>query len=323
LESLILVDVLDAHGNLLSRQRFSLAPGGAPIVVGRDLASDVIVDDPYVAARHAELLRHEDGSLRITDLSEVNGIILGGERLRGVRLVPLAGEVRLGHSSLRIRSAAEPLSAELPDRESLHMRRRERALALGGALLGVAFAFAAAWVSAPDDWRLAFASNTAVGGLAVGAWLLVWLLIARFRRSRGRLATHAAIVLPAAALCLWLGWAADIAVFASGVLLLRELGVALQLMVVALAIYAHIRTVNWLPVPRAIVTALGIPAAVLAGYLWYDRVQQEDDVNHMPPFIRLFPPTWSRHNGVSIETFIDGTLVLRDAADNRRTAEEG
>jgi hypothetical protein len=32
----------------------------------------------------------------------------------------------------------------------------------------------------------------------------------------------------------------------------------------------------------------------------------------------MFPPAWSKQHGVSVDTFVDESLVLRDAADAKR-----
>ena len=232
MESLILVDVLDVHGTLVSRQRLPLSTDGPSILVGREVGCTVIVDDPYVAPRHAEVFLHEDGSVRITDLSSHNGLIVRGERLKGVRALPLPeGTVRIGHSTLRIRSAAEPLAPETPDRESLRARHREYAVALAGGLACLAFAFFTAWLSAPDSPGTAFGSWLVTGSLVLGGLIAFGTLLGRSRRSRGRFPTQASVVLVAAAACLWLDWASDAAVFASGIRWLRPGGVIAQLVI--------------------------------------------------------------------------------------------
>jgi hypothetical protein len=319
MESLILVDVLDAHGTLVSRQRLPLASGGPPIVIGRDIGCDVIIDDPYVAPRHAALALHEDGSVRITDLSSHNGLIVRGERLRGVSAMPLPeGVVRLGHSTLRIRSAIEPVAPEMPDRESLRARHREYAIAAAGALACLAFALFTAWVGSPDDVLPAIAASVLPGALVLGALIAFWTLLSRTHRSRGRFSTQAAIVLAAAAAVLWLDWAADVAVFASGIRSLYLAGRAVQLGIIIGAVLLHLRTVSWMPRTQAVLIAIALPVAVAAGYAGFVQRQRAQDVNDMPAFRRMFPPAWSQQYGVRLDAFIDESLGLRDAADARR-----
>ena len=319
MDSLILVDVLDAHGHLVSRQRLSLAVGGPPISIGRDVTNDVIVDDPYAAPRHAELSLCEDGSLRMTDASEMNGIIVRGERMRGARLVALpGGTVGIGRSTLRIRSARDPVPPETPDLESLQIRHREYSLAIAGALLCIAYGVFTVWLSSPDDFGVALGAKLLLGAAVLGGVLLFWILAARFRRFRARWSRHAGILLPAVAVFLWLGWAADVAVFATGEKLLGALAVMLQLVVVALALHWHLRTVTALSARVSALVAWVVVAICFGGYGWYAREQVRGDVNYMAPVGRVFPPSWSIPHGMSADTFIDEAVILRDAADAKR-----
>ncbi|MEO7386962.1 MAG: FHA domain-containing protein, partial [Gammaproteobacteria bacterium] len=117
MDTLVLVDVTDAHGMMLSRQRFVLQFPGAPVVIGRDLACDVVLNDPYVAPRHAHLSLAEDGTVRLDDLGTINGLIAGDERVRQAVIAGLDGaQVQVGHSHLRLRTGADRLAPEQRDR---------------------------------------------------------------------------------------------------------------------------------------------------------------------------------------------------------------
>src|SRR5918999_3067311 len=60
---------------------------GDPFVIGRSRECDLVLDDPNVSRRHAEL-RREDGGWAVHDLGSTNGIKLNGHRSRGGRLSP-------------------------------------------------------------------------------------------------------------------------------------------------------------------------------------------------------------------------------------------
>jgi hypothetical protein len=69
-----------------------------PFVIGRSRECDLVLDDPNVSRRHAEL-RREDGGWAVHDLGSTNGIKLNGRRSRGGRLSP-GDEITLGLSRL-------------------------------------------------------------------------------------------------------------------------------------------------------------------------------------------------------------------------------
>lgn len=71
---------------------------GDPFVIGRSRECDLVLDDPNVSRRHAEL-RREDGGWVVQDLGSTNGIKLNGRRSRGGPLSP-GDEITLGLSRL-------------------------------------------------------------------------------------------------------------------------------------------------------------------------------------------------------------------------------
>ena len=71
---------------------------GDPFVIGRSRECDLVLDDPNVSRRHAELRREDDG-WAVHDLGSTNGIKVNGHRSRGGRLSP-GDEITLGLSRL-------------------------------------------------------------------------------------------------------------------------------------------------------------------------------------------------------------------------------
>ena len=71
---------------------------GDSFVIGRSRECDLVLDDPNVSRRHAELRRDDDG-WAVHDLGSTNGIKLNGQRSRGGRLSP-GDEITLGLSRL-------------------------------------------------------------------------------------------------------------------------------------------------------------------------------------------------------------------------------
>jgi hypothetical protein len=319
MDAMILVDVLDSHGKMISRQRLQLTLSGSPLVIGRDVACDIVINDPYAAARHASLSLHEDGSVRITDLNTVNGLILQGERVNPTQPVALPdGQVQVGHSHLRIRSAAGLLAPERRDLESLRSRHREYGVSLAGGLLCAGFAGYAAWVGSPDNEPIAVATNLVLGTLVLAPWFAFWVLLGRSVRSRWQWSANAAITLGAAAALLWLRWVTDATVFATGMPLVARLGEGLAVLIAGVTIFLYVRTATRSRKQVAATIACVIPLIGFAAYLWFMHQRHAEDVNYITPPGQIFPPSWSRHPGMRLDKFFDEGLDLRDAADQHR-----
>ena len=54
---------------------------GSKVVLGRSRDCDIVLSDPNVSRRHAEL-RRDDGRWSIVDLGSTNGIKVNGRRVR-------------------------------------------------------------------------------------------------------------------------------------------------------------------------------------------------------------------------------------------------
>jgi ABC transport system ATP-binding/permease protein len=67
-----------------------------PLVIGRDSGCQLVVDDPLVSRRHAEIVFAEDGWL-LRDLGSRNGTFVNGQRSAFVAVTD-GGEVRLGNA---------------------------------------------------------------------------------------------------------------------------------------------------------------------------------------------------------------------------------
>ena len=79
----------------------------AEIVIGNASSCDVVIDDPFVCARHAALKLEPDGfGYSVQDLSSRNGTFLNGVRVSRAPL-PSSGTLRLGRSSLSWAEAEE------------------------------------------------------------------------------------------------------------------------------------------------------------------------------------------------------------------------
>jgi hypothetical protein len=83
---------------LVDGNRVVVGPGGA--TVGRSRQCDVVIDDPNVSRRHAEI-RPRGGSWVLSDLGSTNGSSLNGRRIDSPEVIRPGDEIELGTSVLR------------------------------------------------------------------------------------------------------------------------------------------------------------------------------------------------------------------------------
>lgn len=69
------------------------------IVVGRDEGADVLIDNPSVSRRHAEI-RLGDNGWEVEDLGSSNGTFLRGQRIEGAQSIGLGDEIGFGKFSI-------------------------------------------------------------------------------------------------------------------------------------------------------------------------------------------------------------------------------
>ena len=87
----------DSRALLVGEDKRTVITGDS-FVIGRSRECDLVLDDPNVSRRHAELRREDDG-WAVHDLGSTNGIKLNGTRSRGGRLNS-GDEITLGVSRL-------------------------------------------------------------------------------------------------------------------------------------------------------------------------------------------------------------------------------
>ncbi len=83
---------------LLNGRRMVL--GAEKTVLGRSRDCDIVVDDPNVSRRHAELDRTPDGGWAVHDLGSTNGVLVNGKRVKRVQQLAQGDRIELGTSEL-------------------------------------------------------------------------------------------------------------------------------------------------------------------------------------------------------------------------------
>lgn len=84
----------------------------SPFVMGRGTDCDLVVDDPRVSRRHAQLEVQSDGRVVLRDLDSATGTFVGDRRIAGGAWFTIPGSFRVGHTVIDVRGTADPAVAE-------------------------------------------------------------------------------------------------------------------------------------------------------------------------------------------------------------------
>lgn len=94
--------------NIRSSLKFPVSESyeiAADVTIGRDPACEVCIDDPFLSAKHAEILCR-DGVCYIHDFGSTNGTLLNGEELKGDPIELIDGDkITFGQLSFIFMSA--------------------------------------------------------------------------------------------------------------------------------------------------------------------------------------------------------------------------
>jgi hypothetical protein len=294
------------------RQR--LAGAGAICRIGRGLACDVIVDDPFVAAEHVQLELQQDGRVHVRDLGTRNGTLLDGHAVSADAGSTIAGgELLVGHTRLRVRTGSAPVAAERPLRRDFLLRHRTL-LAVAGLALCFAFAAFQQWTFAPE--RLAQRMLIAVLAVmvALAPWVGAWSLASRLATGAWRVRIHLAIAACCVALWLWGYWIHSLLAFAFQWHWLAPVMVVMAGLIAFAAAWLHLRQATTFRHLAAMLLALLAP--LVGGGAWWlvDLQLDPRTVNRTEAGPRVFPPS------VRVAPSMDLADYLTDVAKLKREA---
>jgi hypothetical protein len=194
---MIWVEILSWHRDVTAR--FGVAGDAAQI--GRGYDNDVVIDDPYVAARHVRVFRDETGRLVAEDAGSKNGMFLDRGVTPQARIVIDAERpIRIGHTLLRIRDAAYAVPAERVAGGRVHTSRTGQiqlaatAAGLAIAVLGTEALFL--WLAQTGEPRGSTYLNSLlfVSGMVL-SWVAFWTILSRVFSGQVRFAQHLVVAL--------------------------------------------------------------------------------------------------------------------------------
>lgn len=311
---------------------------GTVTTIGRSLECDVVVNDPHVAAKHAELALSNEGYLILRDLGSLNGTWLDGKRIDTAESLRQPHHaLRIGRTQIAVRSQGDELAAELPlygdaltaatsasAYTKLDSLLNSTSVFIGAALATIAITFAITWsqLTTQRDTGVTLASAILGQLIAVGAWVALWALISRVVRGAPRWKTHATIVFTIAAALLLLGWLLDLGAFAATLLLPSALGWWLIAAAAALLLFLHLRAATRLNKRRLIGFALLLPALLLGLTYWQAYGTEYSQARQQNSAPALFPPSLRLLQAASPESLFMHAEAMKAQALKRRDKSE-
>ena len=309
-----------------------------PLTLGRGLANDLILDDPYVDPAHARIALDENGGLRIEDLGSVNGIVASDARSRSAVSVEPGMEVRVGRTTLRFRDpnapvspaivddspvpAAAPRTAEArnapvaPGRGFAWVMTRRGQLAIVASTV-VIFAFIT-WL---DDTTSSAASAFSLGAslffVMATVWAGGWALVSRATVHRANFLGHLAVISSIALISLaWSSLENWLRFFFPDAPLIEVLSTASLIAVLILLLIGHLTLASNMPRRRLRRLSVAIPVfAVAFGALIALAMDDSfTDVVTFPGQLKPVPPNWIP--AATVDEFSEVMLELKKDVDD-------
>jgi hypothetical protein len=290
----LILEVLDPRtGEVRTRRRLE----GQRLSLGRGYDNDVMLDDPYVDARHAHIGLDETGSPVIEDLGSVNALI-GPDGTRQTRMVLRPGTVvRVGRTALRFQDPDAPLPPALPDVPPPAQRRRlPHWLGTWWGQLGVTAVAAGvfawnAWLGTYGKSGASDAVSTALALLLLLAlWAGVWAVASRVVVHRFRFLAHLAVASGIALAGLACGTASAWGAFLFPDNRLGEVASGcIVLLLVAILIAAHLALASSLTRRRRWLAGLGTSGIILLIGMVV-MLAQEKSFSDVPTFSATLKP---------------------------------
>jgi len=185
LEALAFIEELGRNGEVIRRHALNQLPA----CIGRGYDADVLVDDPYVAARHLEIRLTADGELEAVDIGSLNGTFRFGDKTRlSASRIHSDDMFRIGQTQLRIRLPGQTIPAELP----LPQRTWDRhpLVFAGSVVLLICFT---AWDQCVNTFKTDISDIFALPITFFSVlliWVAVWSLVCRMLHGKANFLAH-------------------------------------------------------------------------------------------------------------------------------------
>jgi len=313
MERLAWIEILDRHGDVATRH-----PVHAwPVKLGRAYTSDIVLDDPYIAANHLEINSTADGRYQLNGLGSINGLITNDLRGKQTEAIISTNDVaRIGRTQFRIRPVDYAVSEEKPLPSKVWLRNWQ-GLFVGIVVLQLSELLHLWMEYVNDDIYNILLNPMLFGILLLSLWVGAWTLIGRVQSGHANFIAHAVIASLGISLLLLLDAVRDYVFFALNPheIIHAVFYVAFPLIIGAL-LYRHICLVS-----RANRRRIGTTLALLiAGFVGVINVPnkwigKDDDLADMQYSRTIGPPSMLLTHKISVEEFIAGAGTLKSEVE--------
>jgi FHA domain-containing protein len=316
---IVVIERLDSHARVQSRDRIALSDGRRTFTIGRSIRADVTLDDPHAAVMHACVEITPDGRILASDLGSVNGLVVGGKRLRNASGLALAdGTLQVGRTRLRVRTEQECLEPEKPDQlRPLSLLDGPAWIAGTGALVaGLQLAYGS-WLGAPRDLAAGIVTSLAGAASIAAMWVMFWGLLSRVMLGEWRWLRHTAIFLGVGTTFAAVIGIVDLSMFSFAHSSWNNRNLWIGAVALGCALYLQLTHASSLARRHAALVACVIPVVLAAGSQWLLERQHLRDVNYIPARVRIYPSSLRLRQPDTPETYFKSTTALRELADKR------
>jgi hypothetical protein len=313
MERLAWVEILDRHGDVSSRH-----PVHAwPLKVGRAYTSDIVLDDPYVAADHLEINPVGDGTYQFKVVNSVNAMTI--DTLRGKQTeasISAKQLVRIGHTQFRIRPIDYAVSPEKP-MPSNAWSRSWPALFVGVTVLILTYLLTQ-WLNYDRDEGYRILLLPVVGAIALLLlWVGFWALIGRVLSGRANFIAHTVNASLGISLFIFLnvllyGYMDFVFDFD---LMTNVLPDVLEPLIIGILLFRHIGLVSRMSRRRLGMIVVALMASLIGfGYVT-EKWNADNNITSMSFSRTIGPPFMLLAHGKSTEAFIAGAGKLKSKVD--------
>ncbi len=306
------IEVLSRNGEVRLRQRIDTLP----IRIGQGYDNDFILDDRHTSAHHAVIERNEAGGLDVIDLGSRNGVV--HKRKRQTRLGIDGNTVfRLGHTSLRVRTADFSVADEMQDTTLHYWEGLPPALA--GLALMVLLAFLSTWVTNTDKSESIRYVTGLTGMLGIGLlWSGGWSLANRLFGGQTRFGRHLFIAASGLIVMEIASLLESLAAFAFSLETLTRYGSHVAVAIGAGMVYFHLVTINPARERRRFAIAAALLFTLGAGMTLIVNYQSRGHLADELYMSELFSPGLRVSSDRTIEQFIAESGKLKSDVDAER-----
>ena len=307
-----ILEVLDRGGKVVQR----IEVDQTNLTIGRAYDSDIILDDPYVCPEHVSVLLQGD-KLVVEDLDSINGISQNKYHFKGEKLELFSNDTfRIGHTTLRFRSANLPLHSTKIDRHIRHSfwTLKNPFLVISAFIVLLGFIIMEAIFSQTEETEnVKILAEAIPAAMTIVGWAGLWALFGKLMIDRMSFFTHLGIFSVAN-----VGFYLTSIVF--GYLFYAfgfdsAYSTAFMIAVVAIVIWMLFTHLGYSTkmTSRSMLTVSVVFSLIGAGFYFLQSQVIESEFNYLPSYeVILKSPDFNFVSGDKLENFFTDTQQLKD-----------